>query len=74
VLLDDDGDLTDKEELPAKFQLDASAGFDISDTGLSVQGSVSNIFDTDNVDLLGPAPIGRTYWLSLKYNFDGLRF
>ena len=74
VLLDDDGDLTDKEELPAKFQLDASAGFDISDTGLAVQGSVSNIFDTDNVDLLGPAPIGRTYWLSLKYNFDGLRF
>ncbi|NGP89534.1 TonB-dependent receptor [Fodinibius halophilus] len=73
VLLDDDGDLTDKEELPAKFQLDLSTGFDIADTGLSVQGSVNNVFDNEKVDLLGAAPQGRTYWLSVKYNFDGLR-
>ena len=74
VLLDDDGNLTNKEELPAKFQLDASAGFDVAQTGLEVQGSVSNIFDTEHVDVLGPAPIGRTYWISLKYKFSGLRF
>lgn len=74
VLLDDDGDLTDKEELPSKFELDLSGGFDISDSGLSLQGSVTNVFDTDKVDLLGPAPMGRMFWLSVKYNFNGFRF
>lgn len=74
VLLDDDGDLTNKEELPSKFELDLSAGFDISDTGLALQGSVTNVFDTDNVDLLGTAPIGRMFWLSVKYQFNGFRF
>ena len=73
VLLSNDGDLTDKEELPSKFELDLSLGFDIADTGLSVQGSVNNIFDTEKVDILGTAPLGRTFWVSLKYNFDGLR-
>ncbi len=73
VLLDDDGDITNKEELPAKFQLDASIGFNISNTGLSFQGSVSNIFDTERVDILGPAPMGRTAWVSLQYKFSGLR-
>ncbi|MDX1585979.1 MAG: TonB-dependent receptor [Balneolaceae bacterium] len=74
VLLDDDGDLTNKEELPSKFELDVSAGFDISDTGLALQGSVTNVLDTDNVDLLGTAPIGRMFWLSVKYQFNGFRF
>jgi|AntDeeMinimDraft_5_1070356.scaffolds.fasta_scaffold04420_2 iron complex outermembrane receptor protein len=73
VLLSDDGDLNDKEELPSKFQLDASLGFDISDTGLSLQASMSNIFDTQRLDILGPAPQGRTYFVSLQYNFSGLR-
>lgn len=74
VLLDDDGDLTNKEELPSKFELDLSAGFSISDSGLELQGSVTNIFDTENVDLLGTAPIGRMFWLSVKYQFNGFRF
>lgn len=74
VLLDDDGDLTNKEELPSKFELDLSTGFNISDTGLELQGSVTNVFDTENVDLLGTAPIGRMFWLSVKYQFNGFRF
>lgn len=74
VLLDDDGDLTDDEELPSKFELDLSTGFDISDTGLSLQASINNVLDTEKVDQLGTAPMGRTFWVSLKYNFNGLRF
>ncbi|MGM0546834.1 MAG: TonB-dependent receptor [Bacteroidota bacterium] len=74
VLLDDDGDLTDKEEISSKFELDLSLGFDVSDTGLALQASVNNIFDTEKVDQLGTAPLGRTFWLSVKYNFDGLEF
>ncbi|HKK47069.1 MAG TPA: TonB-dependent receptor, partial [Balneolaceae bacterium] len=74
VLLDDDGNLNDKEELPSKFKMDASAGFDISDSGLSLQASVNNVFDTQRVDLLGTPPIGRTFWLSIKYKFNGFRF
>jgi len=74
VLLDDDGDLTNKEELPAKFEMDASAGFDVARTGLSLQVSVNNIFDTDKVDQLGVPPQGRMFWVSLKYDFRGLRF
>jgi iron complex outermembrane receptor protein len=73
VLLDDNGDISDKEELPSKFELDLSLGFDIMDTGLSFQASVNNVFDTEKVDQLGTAPLGRTFWVSLKYNFDGLR-
>lgn len=74
VLLDDDGDLTDKEELPSKFQMDVTAGFDIGQTGLNLQASVNNVFDTKRVDILGAPPIGRTFWLSLKYKFNGFRF
>lgn len=73
VLLDDDGDLTNDEELESKFELDLSTGFDISDTGLSFQASINNVFDTEKVDQLGTAPRARTFWVSLKYNFSGLR-
>lgn len=73
VLLDDNGDLTDKEELPSKFELDLSLGFDVMDTGLSLQASINNVFDTEKVDQLGTPPMGRTIWVSLKYNFEGLR-
>jgi len=74
VLLDDDGDLTNDEELPSKFEFDLSTGFDISDTGLAFQASINNLFDTEKVDQLGTAPRGRTFWVSLKYDFNGLRF
>jgi iron complex outermembrane receptor protein len=74
VLLDNDDNITDKAELPSKFQLDASLGFDIAQTGLSLQGSVTNITNTDHVDILGSPPIGRMYWIRLKYNFNGFRF
>jgi len=73
VLLDDDGDLTNDEELSSKFEMDLSTGFDISQTGLSFQASINNIFDTEKVDQLGTAPRGRTFWVSLKYDFNGLR-
>jgi outer membrane receptor protein involved in Fe transport len=66
--------LADKAELPAKFQLDASLGFHIAQTGLSLQGGVTNITNTDRVDILGSPPIGRMYWIRLKYNFIGFRF
>lgn len=74
VLLDDDGDVTNDEELPSKFELDLSTGFDISDIGLSLQASINNVLDTEKVDQLGTPPMGRTFWISLKYNFNGLRF
>ncbi len=74
ILLDDDGNLENKEELEAKFLMDISAGFDIGTTGLEVQGSVSNVFDTERFDLLGVPPMGRVFWLQVKYNFGGLRF
>ena len=74
VLLDNDGDLTNDEELSSKFELDLSTGFDISNTGLSFQASINNLFDTEKVDQLGTAPRGRTFWVSVKYDFNGLRF
>ena len=74
VLLDDDGNLNNKEELPSKFEMDISTGFDVAETGLSLQASVNNVFDTEKVDQLGTAPLSRTVWISLKYNFNGLRF
>ncbi|PAU94147.1 hypothetical protein CK503_08005 [Aliifodinibius salipaludis] len=74
VLLDDDNNPNNKAELPSKFELDVSAGFDIMDTGFTVKGSVNNLLDTENVDLLGTAPMGRTFWLSVQFDFDGLQF
>lgn len=73
-MLDNDGNPNNDEELSSKFELDFNVGFDIADTGFSVKGSVNNVLDTDNVDLLGAAPQGRTYWLSEKFDFDGLNF
>lgn len=74
VLLADDGNVGAKHELPSKFQLDLSAGFDISDSGLSLKASMNNVLDTNNVDLLGTPPMGRTFWMSLTYDFDGFKF
>lgn len=73
VLLDDDGDLSNNEELSSKFELDLSTGFDIMDTDFAVQASINNILDTEKVDQLGTAPLGRTFWISLKYNLNALR-
>lgn len=73
VLLDNDGDFTNKEELPDKFVADFSCGFDLSDSGMAVQASVSNIFDTKRMDVLGTPPMGRLIWVSVTYNFNGLR-
>jgi hypothetical protein len=48
--------------------------FDISQTELSLQASINKILDTEKVDQLGTAPRGRTFFVSLKYNFNGLGF
>jgi hypothetical protein len=59
-------------KLPLKFEADLSLGFDVMDSGLLLQNSVNNIFDTEKIDQLGTPPMELTFWISLKYNFEGL--
>ena len=61
-------------EVPSRFAADLTVGYTIPETGVSLKGSVSNLFDTDTVDVLGAPQTGRLIWVSATYKLNGLRF
>lgn len=58
--------------IPSRFTASATAGYTIPGYGVSVTGSVSNIFNTERVDVLGSPVRERLFWLGVSYKFDGL--
>ena len=59
-------------EVPSRFTANLTAGYSIPAYGISIQASVSNLFDTERVDVLGSPVRERLIWLGATYTFDGL--
>lgn len=61
-------------EIPSRFVMDLTAGYEVAQTGLELKASVTNVLDNTDVDVLGSPERGRFVWVMASYGFDGLRF
>ena len=60
-------------ELPSRFVMDVSAGYQFSG-GISLLAVVNNVFDDHNLDVLGSPIVGRFGYLQLSYTHPGLSY
>ena len=58
--------------VPSRFTASATVGYTIPGYGVSITGNVSNIFNTERVDVLGAPVRERLFWLGVSYKFNGL--
>lgn len=61
-------------EVPSRFAADLTLGYTIPDTNVGLKASVTNLFNTERVDVLGAPVTERLIWVSATYRLDGLRF
>lgn len=64
----------DDGEVPSRFTASLTAGYTIPETGVQLKASVSNLFNTDRVDVLGAPDTERLIWVSATYKLNSLRF
>jgi outer membrane receptor for ferrienterochelin and colicins len=57
-------------DLPARFVVDVTAGYKFPDTGLTVSGTISNLLDNTDPDVLGAPVPHRFAWIQVGYDFD----
>jgi outer membrane receptor for ferrienterochelin and colicins len=61
-------------KVPARTCFDMTIGYRLPKQGITVSGTIANMFDNRDPDVLG-APDPRRYaWLQVAYDFDGLRY
>jgi outer membrane receptor for ferrienterochelin and colicins len=60
-------------DVPARVVVDITAGYKFPQYGVTVSGTVANLFDNRDPDVLGAPVVGRFAWLQVAYAFDGLR-
>ncbi|HEX5061947.1 MAG TPA: TonB-dependent receptor [Kofleriaceae bacterium] len=61
-------------KVPARMVLDLSLGYKLPKQGITISGTVANLLDNNDPDVLG-APIPRRFaWLQVAYDWDGLRY
>ena len=61
-------------ELPSRLVANLSATYQIPQTGVDLQLSVSNLFNNEGTDVLGGPVRDRLIWVGATYRFNGLRF
>ncbi len=62
----------DDGQVPARFSAELSSGYEVPGTGLELQGSVVNLFDTEVPDKLGAPQTGRLITLSASYTLNAM--
>jgi iron complex outermembrane receptor protein len=61
-------------KVPARTVVDVTLGYKFAKQGVTVSGTVANLLDNEDPDVLG-APIPRRFmWLQAAYDWDGLRY
>jgi len=61
-------------KLPARFVLDAAAGYRLPDTQIALSVAAKNLLDDDKLELLGaPAP-RRFVFVQVEFHAEGLRY
>jgi outer membrane receptor for ferrienterochelin and colicins len=61
-------------KVPSRFTAGATVGYSLPAYGVSITGNVSNLFNTERVDVLGSPVRDRLFWIGATYKFDGLNF
>jgi outer membrane receptor for ferrienterochelin and colicins len=57
----------DNGEVPSRFMVDLTLGYEIPNTGAQVKAEVSNLFDSSGIDVLGAPQRGRFVTFSVRY-------
>jgi iron complex outermembrane receptor protein len=60
--------------MPARVVVDVTLGYKLPKYGITVSGTVTNLFDDPVADVLGAPQPGRFAWLQVVYDYKGLRF
>ena len=61
-------------DMPARAVTDLTLGYRLPRYGVTVSGTVANLFDDPVPDVLGAPEPGRLVWLQVVYDYKGLRF
>lgn len=61
-------------KLSARIVTDVTVGYKLPKYGVTISGTVSNLFDDPVPDVLGAPEPGRFAWLQVVYDYNGLRF
>jgi iron complex outermembrane receptor protein len=60
--------------MPARVVVDLTLGYKLPKHGVTISGTVANLFDDPVPDVLGAPEPGRFAWLQVIYDYNGLRF
>jgi len=61
-------------KISARVVVDVTLGYKLPKQGLTISGTVSNLFDDPVPDVLGAPEPGRLAWLQVVYDYNGLKF
>ncbi|HEY5922076.1 MAG TPA: TonB-dependent receptor [Kofleriaceae bacterium] len=61
-------------KVPARTVVDLTLGYKLANQNITITGTVVNLMNNHDVDVLGAPIPGRLAWLQLAYDFDGLRY
>lgn len=66
------GNFYEDGKVPSRFVADITAGYDVSEYGISLRAHIMNIFDNQTVDVLGAPTPRRLFYIQLSYAYQGL--
>jgi iron complex outermembrane receptor protein len=61
-------------KVPSRAVFDLSLGYKLPNQGITISGTLANLTNNHQVDVLGAPTPGRLAWLQVAYDFDGLRY
>jgi iron complex outermembrane receptor protein len=61
-------------QMPKRVVVDVTLGYRLPKYGVTISGTVANLFDDPVPDVLGAPEPGRFAWLQVIYDYNGLRF
>jgi iron complex outermembrane receptor protein len=61
-------------KVPNRAVVDVSVGYKLPKQNVTIMGTVANLLDDKNPDVLGAPIPGRLAWLQVVYDWDGLRY
>ncbi|HEY5950221.1 MAG TPA: TonB-dependent receptor [Kofleriaceae bacterium] len=61
-------------KVPARTVIDVSVGYKLPKQAITISGTVANLLDNNDPDVLGAPTPRRLMWLQVAYDFDGLKY
>lgn len=59
-------------KIPSRFTANLTVGYSVPETGLKIEASATNLFNTQVPEQLGAPQVGRLVWLSATYSVPNL--